>query len=938
MDDGSGTIACAGDKRPISSSPVPSITIQVSKKDAEHFMKVSNAITTILLKGSVDVSSTVPHNEKKNPSASPLHEMMFKASNESNDEAISIYRNKLNASPLTQVERKASFVLFHISEFDEKLTALFEAFASPGQTDLPRSGLLSLFRTLLTTITYCCGTENSPAGGGERSPSIEPPRKRVKREDTSDESIPRSSPDPLQVSSFDGSLVTLHDEDQREIPKEIEDVAVYGTEQVLNFAKDKSLEHASVRIFKEWYSEKGKFVAPWLELLSISKWKLVAERHEAVSPSEEKENLGPREEAMEQISFDKDTIFDNPDDPPKTQSFPRPRGEDNSKPLVSFDFSGSGHPKPLCIEISENNLYALRHFVHRTGLMHCPASSMCKKLLRLSQRRPAGADTILTLSRDVWMNSIGQILSGEVFDQLSLVEREAFTGCFTEIFSCFEGNKPGLKSNEVDLQEFAVGFCFFCSGNKSSKLATGFEVLDDQRKNYLDEDHLRRYLTSYLTMLVAMSVLVPISNHNSSGVIAHRHTNEMRSAVESGAKWTLGHFLKYSSDGRKGFHSGRYSFESFATWYSNGGYEVAPWLELLDLNKVLSLIGPSSLEAGVTSSGAPNTRDKMSSLRRHHSGRKGPPPEILFTFPLANHRSLVVLKDDAAYVRGVVELLGLLSMNPNELWAQLSKLVEKKKRASDSSQGTVYISMETFLSCMGEICPVLRRNKPGHPDRMRTSELLSNFFQCFDLEQRDSVAADELMGGLTLLCGGKKSHKLAFAFGVFDTRPGIQQKKKKEFIAHSLSGEDLFLFLRSILIVTFSCCRQSLDMTDGMVGRCIADTANMICNDVMRHQWDLRHKDRLNFDEFGQWYNDGGCERAPWLELLDLKKWVLVEHLDSVKKRPEAASSTTKPPTPPVSMPDPDVPPPPPEDELDPDFFESTIMPMDSVSVSDIFT
>jgi hypothetical protein len=202
------------------------------------------------------------------------------------------------------------------------------------------------------------------------------------------------------------------------------------------------------------------------------------------------------------------------------------------------------------------------------------------------------------------------------------------------------------------------------------------------------------------------------------------------------------------------------------------------------------------------------------------------------------------------------------------------------------------------------------------------------------------------MGGLTLLCGGKKSAKLAFAFGIFDTRPGVQnpkKKKKSEAIVHSLSGEDLFLFLRSILIVTFSCCRQSLDMSDDCVSRCIADTANMICNDVMRHQWETKHLDRLDFDEFGQWYNDGGFERAPWLELLDLKKWVLVDNFDAVEKQ-VAPASLPHPGPPPIAsalsreMPvlppvDAAIPPPPPEDALDHSFFDTdAIMQMDSVS------
>ena len=920
MNEGIDKTLSTGAERPVDSSPVPSITIQVNKKDAEQFMRVSDVIASELANGSVDDSSTVPQSGNIH-SSTPLHEMLYKAASDCNDEAITKYRNRLKASSLTPFECKASLVLFHKAEFNEKLKVFFEAFSSEGD-ELQETGLLSLFRTLLTSITSCCGTENSPLIDGDPAMS-EPPRKRVKREDSArlKESAYNISPSKgLQASSFE------RERHGHEIPNEIEDVAVFGTNQVLNYAKGESMEKASARTLIDWYSEKGKYVAPWLELLSISKWQEVARRRENSSPSSEKENMRVKSEPLAQINFNKENVYDQP---PKTESRPTSAVDDTSETIVSFDFSGSGHPRPLCIEISENNLYALRNFVHRTGLMHCHASAMCKKLLRLAHRRTYGEDTVLTVSRGIWLSSISDILGREVWGQLSPVEREAFTGCFTEIFSCFEGSKPALQSDEVDLQEFAVGFCFFCSGNKSSKLSTGFEVLDDQRKNFLNEEHLRRYLTSYLTMLVAMSVLAPISNRNATGVVARRHSREMRSAVESGARWALGHFLNYFGESGRGSQQGRYSFESFAAWYSNGGYEVAPWLELLDLNKVLSLIGNSNFDKTAPNSSVPHARDKMSSLRRHHSGRKGPTPEILFTFPLANHRSLVVLKDDATYVRGVVDLLGLLSMNPNELWTQLSKQIENKRKTSDASQGTVYVSMDTFLSCMGEICPALKKNKPGHPDRLKTSELLSNFFQCFDLEQRDSVAADELMGGLTLLCGGKKSHKLAFAFGVFDTRPGIQLKKKNESIAHSLSGEDLFLFLRSILIVTFSCCRQSLDMTDGMVGRCIADTANMICNDVMRHQWDLRHKDRLNFDEFGQWYNDGGFERAPWLELLDLKKWVLVEPLDSVKKRQDRGNATAKPPPP--SLSDPDIPPPPPEDELDPDFFESTIMPMDSV-------
>ena len=47
----------------------------------------------------------------------------------------------------------------------------------------------------------------------------------------------------------------------------------------------------------------------------------------------------------------------------------------------------------------------------------------------------------------------------------------------------------------------------------------------------------------------------------------------------------------------------------------------------------------------------------------------------------------------------------------------------------------------------------------------------------------------------------------------------------------------------------------------------------------MHHQWQNSGKETVDFMEFGKWYNDGGYETAPWLELLDLGKWALDEEL-----------------------------------------------------------
>ena len=994
-------IIMSGTKRPASSAaPVPSITLQVNKADAEHFCRASNAIAAkmkdLSSSSSTSPPPTAPDSAEDGATTNThtaslaLHEKLFQAAIECNDEAVSLYKHRLRGSTLTQSEQKASFLLFdQAPALEEKMKAYFQAFgASKDKEELARGDVISLFRTLLTSITCCCGAGNSRViveGKPEGSPSSEPPLKKVKREEdtaSTKESTQCASSSAgskeLEAPSFDSSLATVQDEEHGDIPKEIEEVSVYAADLIVDHAKEKTSGKLTATALLDWYQHKGSEVAPWLELLIASKWEaLIDKKHpepqpkDAPSPNKAKSSPD-KPEAKPTTEKALPTTQGPP--PPNHHQHPHqphshkpahppsmkehfhpppdksPTGPtDSSPPLVSFDFSGSDHPRPHCIGISQNNISALRHLVHRTGLIHIPASKMCKKLMKAAVRRTAGDKALLTLSRSAWMRTIIDIIGGDVWRGLSPVEREAFTGSLNGIFGCFEGNKSFLSRDEVDLQEFAVGFCFFCEGSKSDKLSTGYEVLDDQCQNWLSEDALERYITAYLTTLVAMSVLAPISKHNCSGLFAQRHREEIRSAVESGAKWTLSHFLQQASNSSRESRYRRYTFESFATWYSSGGYQVAPWLELLDLNKLFLLITSDTSMPPPTSQ-AP-TRDKMSSLRRHHSHRKGPPPEILFTFPLAKRQSLIVLKDDATYVKSVVDELDLLSMNPSELWSQINKTLEKQIGKSAMSQDKpVYLKMDTFLACMDNVCPKLKNNSRNHPARMKAAEILSNFFQCYDMERKDNVAVDELMGGLTLLCGGKKSHKLAFAFGVFDTRPAIQKRKSREPIMHSLSGEDLFLFLRSILIVTFSCCRQSLDMDERDVTVWISDTANMICNDVMRHQWQTRQTNRLNFDEFGQWYNEGGFERAPWLELLDLKKWVLIDSLDQVKKKqhhPVAPPPFPMQPPPPVDDlpplstkpkdPEVDVPPPPPEDALDVDFFdENGIMNMESIDEMDM--
>ena len=782
--------------------------------------------------------------------------------------------------------------------------------------------------------------------------------------------------------------------------------------------------------FEEWKKAEGGKVAPWLDLFDLSKWKLPPRSTAKAPQPSAKPDQDLAKETKQPEALTETKVQDPPKELPKIQDLPKeikeqeptketasPENKSEEEPnvalkqetespqkemaaqtssptketlaaspemaaasppmyeinsasrtVVSFDFTGSSpegdEELGFHINITEENLFTLRNLVRITGLSSRSCSDITDILLEASKAR--GEMQVLPIER--FHTCLHQLLGSGSSRRLSKMDKDVFSSSFVDFFSCFDTRAPPLEQGEAYARELAVGFCFLCAGNKSSKLAIGFDLMGSSQG--LTTEQLARYLRSYLTMLVGISLL----SSSTDGVMKPKLNTftrkAMLAAVENGARWTLGHYLKNDGKNSASSSGGLHTFESFASWYTSGGYNVAPWLELLDLRKLLSLIGDNSdispkspaakMESLPPFPGPKTSTPEYTSPRRSrraiqdpfNAAPAPPPAEVLFTFPLANQRSLVVLKDDATYVKSVVEQLGLLSLSPDEIWAPLYSNTLKRpivpphhgaKPSKDGAKGkSMLVNKSTFIECMQETIQakisIRKRSSSGMSKAISGArEVLVNFFDSFDLLQVDRVALNELMGGLTLLCGGKKSTKLAFAFGVFDHRPKPKSRsRKKQQLINSLGGEDLFLFLRSFLIVMFSCCRQSWDLSDDAVNRYIADTANMVTDDVMRYQWRTRKKDRVDFDEFGQWYNEGGFETAPWLELLDLKKWVLADSFEAIDThQPPLASPGVAS----TSQLDLDCPPPPPEDSVDPSFFDDDhddLMPMDSIDEMDI--
>jgi len=1028
----------------------------------------------------------------------PLDELIYDAARQCDNNMLQSFLEKMKNSGSSSREIRAGVMVFSDMDLNSKIKRIFDVLGNNGRDNgsscvdqtkisgdeqngeeksLTRDGALSLFRAVIVAISSCIHKNAKvQIDMGNKQNEGQPEAKRRKPNTPEanwnknivvrdNDGILRTDSVPSLKSptvSFDNSTIaTIKEEDDLETPsvrKEFEEIAIYATDRLVKYTQKKlgNIDKVSIvsddiavtfGIFQSWRKAEGAKIAPWLDLLNLSRWKTPQRSTERDTVPPQMHNHSQQstrqkqgtQHALSQTKIESEEINNSTLPTIKTPSTqgeslalankneksrdhlvlksetedvpsishtlthissqtPLYTSNKASRTVLSFDFSGSLSEEEgastFCITITEENLITFRRLVERTSLINRSSHEITTILLQASKDRDHEGVMKKIIPIERFHTCLHQLLGSGSTRRLSKIDRDIFSSCFVDFFGCFNSGTPPLESGEAFTYELAVGFCFLCAGNKSSKLATGFELLERQIGMGLTSNQLVRFLRSYLTMLAGISFLTSSPDGVMKPKLNATTRKMMYAAVENGARWTLTHFLKDVGLSEDNNSQTRHTFESFASWYSSGGFNTAPWLELLDLKKLLSLVigddvNPKSStlthDAIPIFSGPPKTASPefispqpsrphlstnhhsnrhLHNVARHAHNSSGPlltpfghsrPPSsvqtILFTFPLANQCSLVVLKEDATYVRGVVDQLGLLLFSPEEVWSTLYNIAlkrpalnrPKKQLKSAALSKSMLLDKLTFVECMHEtirnkVKTSKKRSANGLSKSLSdTRDVLSNFFRSFDLVQTEQVSLNELMGGLTLLCGGKKSTKLSFAFSLFDRRQNGKKKGKKSLPnANSLDGEELFLFLRSFLIVTFSCCRQSWDLSDDAVNRYIADTANMVTDDVMRYQWRKRKKERVDFDEFGQWYNEGGYQTAPWLELLDLTKWVLVENFDSLEKHfpPDSPGDALG-----LGISDPDCPPAPPDAEVDTSFFDDDahdIMPMDSIDEMDL--
>jgi len=156
-------------------------------------------------------------------------------------------------------------------------------------------------------------------------------------------------------------------------------------------------------------------------------------------------------------------------------------------------------------------------------------------------------------------------------------------------------------------------------------------------------------------------------------------------------------------------------------------------------------------------------------------------------------------------------------------------------------------------------------------ERSSFSVLLSAVFYNFEAmldgesgEYNDTANALELAIGMSLLCRGDKSSKLNYAWQVIDLdEDGL------------LNRAELLFFLRAFVRMLLALSFEASELGPIEVRRYATDMASWLSGTIIARYADSG-TGLVSFDAFAKWYHDGFHQVAPWLELLDLSKWVLV--------------------------------------------------------------
>ncbi|RHY33307.1 hypothetical protein DYB32_001726 [Aphanomyces invadans] len=420
---------------------------------------------------------------------------------------------------------------------------------------------------------------------------------------------------------------------------------------------------------------------------------------------------------------------------------------------------------------------------------------------------------------------------------LSSEDQEFLSYHLLRIFSLYETESAtnddegiddsGTSGVAVDKLHLISGMSLFCHGSKSTKLGMLFSLFDTHRDGSVSRRALFELLKSVLSILFSFSLgdCSGGSSLQANVFAAERAAGVLVSKV----------FCDVQS-------SASISLGAFADWYTaRGGYELCPWLELLDLNKWPT---KEAMEA--------STREKP----------------LSYAFDMHEEGSLLHYTE-----KDIETYLAVLEATQFHRLAvpTIHDAIVRAARPVTHDNGLV-VTRSSFYSCIRKLIPRTSVNEEG---QQVASRMLARLFSAYDRKKVGKVNAVELACGMSMLGMGSKSQKLSSAF---DLIVKLNMRKASSRATAAIPHAMLFLYLRSFLVALMVLCekryRRGIEQMYVEADEVIGDVTTKLLHEVtLAAHTSLRTRNRVSFEQFGEWYNSGGYETVSWVELLDVSKW-----------------------------------------------------------------
>ena len=400
---------------------------------------------------------------------------------------------------------------------------------------------------------------------------------------------------------------------------------------------------------------------------------------------------------------------------------------------------------------------------------------------------------------------------------LSAEDKSYLSFALSNVFFAFDRD----ESATVDASELTSAMLLFCSGRKSDKLALSFDLFDQDNDGTVSREELWRFIRCFLTVLFAL-------NEDS----ATQDADDMWRKIDMICVEVCARILSEINASEKGF----VSFYEFATWYTEQGFHLVPFLELLDLTK-WPLLDIAAGDAAELATEADQFAASDSSDDR-----------VAFRFDLVGGKALELTSRDVESLETVLASTRLDEYTPEDL-------VDLFTSASENGA----LSKGAFDACMRELIP---GNSLSTSEKEFLSANLSNIFYAFEREGGDTVRVKEFVGGFVLFASGNKSEKLALTFTLLDSDD-----------AGGLTDYQLARFLRSVLTVLFALNENSANQSAEAVWTTIDESALNFASTVFESLGIDPEASVVTFEQFADWYTNGGFSIIPYMELLSLSKW-----------------------------------------------------------------